>query len=128
MLFDIADEPVALQRLDVGWRAIELEVGSARVNAERIIGEPAGDDDVTGDAPGDDDPAADGAGVADAGAALGAAVATGVGATVAEARLRDNRSRTVRRADANIARKFERSTPGFRPACRERALHLLGGA
>ena len=39
MLLDIADEPVAPQRIDIGRQAIALRVGRARIDPERIVGE-----------------------------------------------------------------------------------------
>ena len=44
MLLDIADQPMALERRDVGGRAVALEIGGARIDAERIVGELARDE------------------------------------------------------------------------------------
>jgi hypothetical protein len=121
---------VALQRLDVGRRAIVLEVGSARVNAERIIGEPAGDE-------------AAGLWLIEADHHVNLAArerrqlrqrhqlqAHG-GMTLREVAQRAHEiigREPVGRADANIARQFEIDAGDLALRMQERAFHLLGGA
>ena len=130
MLLDIADEPMALQRLDVSRRAIALEVGGARINAERIIGEPAGDEPSRLRLVEPDhhvDLSARERGQlrqrhqlqADRRMALG---------EVAQRACEVIGRKPVRRADAHIAGKLEIDAGDFALRMQERALHLLGGA
>ena len=130
MLFDIADEAVALQRVDVGWRAVAFEVGSARVNPERVIGELAGDE-AAGfrlvEADHDVDLAARERRQLRQRHQLQAHARMALGEVAQRANEIIGRE-PVRRADAHIAREFEIDAGDFALRMQERALHLLGGA
>ena len=130
MLLDIADEAAALQRLDVGGRAIALEIRRAGVDPERIVGEPAGDEASRlrlVEADHDVDLAPRERGQlrqrrqlqAHGRMALGE-VAQRVGEIIGR--------ESVRRADAHVARKFEIDAGDFALRVQEGALHLLGRA
>ncbi len=130
MLLDIADEAVSFQRLDVGRRAVALEVSRARINAERIIGEPAGDEATrfrlveTDD---DVDLAARERGQLRQRHQLQAHRRMALG-EVAQRACEVIGREPVRRADAHIARKLEIDAGDFALRVQERAFHLLGGA
>ena len=111
-------------------RAVALEVGGARVNAERIVGEPAGDEASRlrlVEADDDIDLAARERRQLRQRHQLQAHGRMTLG-EIAQRACEVIGREPVRRADAHIARKFEIDAGDLALRMQEGALHLLGGA
>ena len=127
MLLDVADEPVALQRRDVGRRAVALEVCGAGVDPERVVGQLAGDEPPRFrlvEANDDIDLAPRERGQLRQRHQLEAHARMTLG-EVAQRRCEVIGREPVRRADAHIAREFEIDAGDLALRVQECALHLL---
>ncbi len=127
MFLDVADKSVSLDRLDVRGRAVAFHVGGARINAERIVGELAGDeasrfrlveaDDHVDLAPRE-------RGQLRQRHQLQAHARMALG-EVAERRRQVIGREAVRRADAHVAGELEIDAGDLALRVQERALHLF---